>query len=118
MIFDDIKKGIDMKFDEVRQELKKVVFETLRADCDNNFEAVILRDELVNLAACLERFFGNPAWPSQNRMTIQMQEAIKGYGGIMPGQILYYWNHGPDTIFAMLWPWQDGNHTTVKVIKK
>jgi hypothetical protein len=47
-----------------------------------------------------------------------MEETVKAFGGIMPGQTLYFKNEGNDTIFAMLWPWQDGIRTTVKIIQK
>jgi hypothetical protein len=47
-----------------------------------------------------------------------MQEVINGFGGIMPGQTLYFRSEGSESIFAMLWPWQDGIRTTVKIIQK
>jgi len=43
---------------------------------------------------------------------------IEEFGGIRPGQTLYFWNEGKDAVFAMLWPWQDGYHTTVKIGRK
>ena len=47
-----------------------------------------------------------------------MQETVNNFGGIMPGQTLYFKGEGVDSIFAMLWPWQDGVRTTVKIIQK
>jgi len=102
-----------MQFNEIRKEVDGVVFDTLRTDSDNYFEAVIVKDELAKLTARLERFFGPPVRPSG-----KVQEVINGFGGIKPGQALYFWAQGKDTIFAMLWPWQDGWHTTVKIIQK
>lgn len=107
-----------MDFNEIKKEVKNITFETLRMDSDSRFEAVMVKDGLANLTAILERFFGPPAWPSQSEMSPQVEGIINGFGGIMPGQTLYFWSQGSDTILAMLWPWQDGMHITVKIIKK
>lgn len=107
-----------MQFNEIRKELEGVVFDNLRIDDHNYFEAVIVKNELTKLTASLERLFGSPARPSQNRLLLQAQEITKDFGGIRPGQTLYFWNQGEDTVFAMLWPWEDGYRTTVKIIGK
>jgi hypothetical protein len=107
-----------MQFDKLKDEVKTVQFDALRCDADNNFEAVVVQEELEKLTARLEEFFGAPAFPSSNRLTFAMRQAIDGCGGIMPGQTLYFWNQGKEIIFAMLWPWSDGQRTTIKIIKK
>ncbi|MFH1457815.1 MAG: hypothetical protein ABIG31_01455 [Candidatus Omnitrophota bacterium] len=107
-----------MEFDKLKNEVKTVPLDTLRCDADNNFEAVVLREEIEKMKARLVKFFGTPAFPSPNSLTFQMRQVIDGFGGIMPGQTLYFWNQGKEIIFAMLWPWQDGNRTTVKIIKQ
>jgi len=106
-----------MAFDQIRNDLKTINFDALRLDCDNRFEAVILKEELQKLVARLESFFGSPAWPSQNRLSMKVRQVIDGFGGIMQGQTLYYRDTGEDSVYAMLWPWQDGQHTTLKVFK-
>ena len=107
-----------MQFSEIKEEVKSVDFEATRTDCDNYFEAVVVKNELAKLGERLSKFFGEPAWPSKNRLSYQMQEAVKAFGGIMPGQTLYFKNQGNEEIFAMLWPWQDGVRTTIKIIQK
>ncbi|MDO8488710.1 MAG: hypothetical protein Q7S42_01160 [Candidatus Omnitrophota bacterium] len=105
-----------MEFDAVRKDLKTLTFETLRTDCDNFFEGVIIQQELDKLNSQLKNLLGEPVYPSKNRLTFKVKETVDGLGGIMPGQTLYYKNLGKDGIFAMLWPWKDGQRTTVKVI--
>ena len=105
-----------MKFNELKAELKHIDFDTIRTDGDNYFETVIVKGELAKLTARLEKFFGLPVWPSENQLLPKAREAIKDFGGIKPGQNLYFWSEGNDVLFAMLWPWQDGWHTTVKII--
>jgi hypothetical protein len=107
-----------MEFNEIKKEVKGVGFETLRTDSDNFLEAVVIKEELDRLNDRLKAFFGEPAWPSKDKLSFQAQETIKGFGGIMPGQTLYFKSEGRDSTFAMLWPWQDGKHTTVKIVRK
>ena len=107
-----------MQFEEIKKEVKEITFDTLRLDCDNHFEAVIVKEELAKLNERLKKFFGEPVWPSKNRLPLQIQEAVDGFGGILSGQTLYFSKEGDDAIFAMLWPWQDAEHTTLKIIKK
>lgn len=107
-----------MQFQDVRKSLDGVVFDMVRADKDNFFEAVIVSNELAKVNAKLEEVFGPPAWPSQNQLPPQASEATKDFGGVRAGQTLYFWSDKKDTVFAMLWPWQDGYYTTIKIIRK
>lgn len=107
-----------MEFNSIKEEVKKIAFESLRTDCDNYFEGVLLKEEISKLNERLRGFFGDPAWPSKSRLDFHAKEAINGFGGIMPGQTLYFKSEGENTVFAMLWPWKDGMRTTVKIIQK
>ena len=107
-----------MEFGKIREEVKKLSFELLRVDTNDYFEAVIIKEELVKLQMILKKIFGEPAWPAKDQLSSEMQKIINGFGGIKPGQVLYCKNDGRDSIFAMLWPWQDGERTTVKIMHK
>ena len=105
-----------MEFDAIRKDLKALSFESLRTDCDNFFEGVIIQQELDKLNLQLKNFLGEPVYPSKNRLAFKVKETVDSFGGVMPGQTLYYKNLGKDGIFALLWPWKDGLRTTVKVV--
>lgn len=107
-----------MQFRELKEKIKETSFEELRDESDVYLEVVILKKELPKLAASLEKFFGQPLWPSKNKPSPKIEKTIADFGGIMPGQTLYFSADANQTIFAMLWPWQDGQHTTVKIAKK
>jgi len=108
-----------MRFDELKSEFKEIGFESLRADSDDYFEGVILKDELPKVTDRLGSALGLPVWPSKEKLLPRVQQAIKEFGGIMPGQTLYFQAQGSSgALFAMLWPWQDGIHTTLKIVKK
>lgn len=108
-----------MQFINLKEEIRSVSFHETRTDCDNYFEGVIVKSELGKLTDSLEKFLGVPVWPSKNTLSMPMRKAVDGFGGIMPGQTLYFWSGaaGAEAVFAMLWPWSDGERTTVKIIK-
>ena len=106
-----------MDFKQIKNAVREIKFEELRTDKDTSFEAVVNKDQLDKLIALLESFFGAPAFPSANTLSSQARQAIDAFGGIMPGQTLYYWNQNNEIIFAMLWPWGNGLYTTIKIIK-
>ena len=104
-----------MQFDKLRDEIKNIMYKDVRADSKDYFEAVILSEEGKDLAKKLEKIFGLPYLPWQYIYSDQVKNAIKDFGSIMAGQTLYFCNKDNDTAFAMLWPWRDGRHTTVKI---
>ena len=107
-----------MDFNSLRRDMKRFNFEDLRTDCDNFFEGVIIQQELDKLHLQLKNVMGEPVFPSKNRLPHKVQETVNGFGGIMPGQTLYYKASDTDSILAMLWPWKDGQRTTVKIIQQ
>ncbi len=107
-----------MHLGQVRDKLKECRFDSLRLDCDNHFEAVVLKNELEKLKVQLFSLFGEPVWPSKKKMSRQMEDMVNGFGGIMTGQTLYFWSKDKDAVFVMLWPWKDGERTTIKAIQR
>jgi hypothetical protein len=108
--------GDNIKFEEIKNAVKGVKFVTLRSDSDELFEAVLVKSDLGQLTGCLVKIFGEPVFPEGKKYPFDPQKLVEDYGGIMPGQTLYYLEQ--DLIFAMLWPWQDGVNITFKLIKK
>lgn len=106
-----------MNFIELIKAVKAVPFVTLRVNGETFFEGVISNNSLGVLCVKLEKFFGQPAIPSKKRLPDKIEKTIKNFGGINSGQTLYFWGEGNSAIFAMLWPWQDKKHTTLKIIK-
>jgi hypothetical protein len=106
-----------MHFNEVKEEIKRIGFKNLDTDCDNLFEGIVQKEKVDKVTRKLEDLFGAPAWPSKNRLSLQMEKLIKQYGGIMQGQTLYCTSKDNEVVAAMLWPWKDGKHTTVKILQ-
>jgi hypothetical protein len=107
-----------MHFQEIIKEIEKVSFEILRVEVQDYFEAVILNSKLGDFTDKIEKFFGKPRDLSKDDLSFDEKKAIMEYGGIRPGQEVYFL-HGPEeTVFVMLWPWLDKKHTTIKLVKK
>ena len=107
-----------MQFSELKAQVKGIGLGELRADEDNYLEVVVTKDKLEGICRILESFLGPPVWPPEIKLSSQIEDAIRGFGGISVGQTLYYCNEGSDTVFCMLWPWGDRNHITLKIVKK
>ncbi|MDP3142693.1 MAG: hypothetical protein Q8N14_01920 [Candidatus Omnitrophota bacterium] len=104
-----------MKFEELKNEIKAISFEALREDSEDFFEAVLVKKDLEDLSSSLSKFFGAPAFPSDKPLSPQAQSVVADFGDIMDGQILYFWCQDANAIFAMLWPWGDKEHITLKM---
>lgn len=107
-----------MQFDDLKNEVKGISIGDLRKDSQSYFEAVIAKEELAKLLTKLEKFLGLPVWPSKTKLSTAIQNAIEEFGGIRPGQTLYFSHLDSTTVFAMLWPWGDGTRITLKIFKE
>lgn len=76
---------------------------------------MVAKNELVKLTACLKIFLGFPI--SLSKLPVKFRMILKQHGGIKSGQTLYFSCAGSDIVISLLWPWDDGVHTTVKIIK-
>lgn len=107
-----------MDFNEIKKEAKTVNFDALRVDNDHYFEGVLVKEEVEKLKERLNKFFGEPVFPSSQKLTSQAEQAIRDFGGVRRGQTLYFQNDKDAAFFAMLWPWEDGQHTTLKIARR
>jgi len=109
--------GKNLEFAELKEELKAVGFDTMRVERDDYMEIVVTNDKLGAVNIKLESLMGSVIWPSQRRLEAILEEKLNGFGGIMAGQALYFKRQQKEAFFVMLWPWKDGQHITIKVIK-
>jgi len=107
-----------MEFNELKSGFKAIGFDSLRADSEDYFEVVVAASELSKFTDRLANVLGAPVWPSKEKLTAEIRGMIDGFGGITSGQTLYFRAQDSGAIFAMLWPWQDGIHITLKIVKK
>ena len=104
-----------MDFNSIKKDIKTLSFEMLRTDSDDFFEAVIMKQELDKFNLRLKSLLGEPVYPAENTLADKIQKTVDSLGGVMSGQTLYYKDLGDSGIFAMLWPWRDGQRITLKI---
>ncbi|MCK9603280.1 MAG: hypothetical protein M0R66_02855 [Candidatus Omnitrophica bacterium] len=110
--------GKMVEFGQLKLAVKKIVFEMIRVDADNYFEAVLAKEHLSELASELEKNFGVAVWPSKEKLSPRIQENIQEFGGVRDDQTLYFSEEAGVCLLAMLWPWQDNRRITLKMAKK
>lgn len=104
-----------MQFEEIMNEIKDIAFDTVRIKKEYYFEAVILKENLPALTEKLKKLFGEQLYSSGKKLPPDAEKAVADFGGIMPGQSLYFLKEGDSSYFAMLWPWADELHITLKL---
>lgn len=107
-----------IQFEQLKTEMKNIAFETVRTDSVDYFEAVLTQGHLSELTSRLDKAFGSPAWPSKTKLSPQIKKNIEEFGGVWEGQTLYFGSSEESSLLAMLWPWQDGEHITLKIAKR
>ncbi|MDP3790892.1 MAG: hypothetical protein Q8R38_02485 [Candidatus Omnitrophota bacterium] len=106
-----------MDFVSMKTQIKNAGLDNIRTDNDDYLEAVIKRESIDNIIQALESVFGKPAWPSKDKLSSPVQKLVNDYGGLRKGQTLFSINGDGVLVFAMLWPWQDGERITLKMGK-
>lgn len=104
-----------MEFNKLKIDIKATKPDTTRADDDKYFEIVVKKSCVEGVVRLLEGVFGPPAYPSRVKLSKEAQNAIKNFGGVRNGQTLYFLSKVGSSIFAMIWPWQDGERVTIKI---
>jgi len=87
-----------------------------RIEQEDYIELVLRREAISQYICSLDSMFGSPAKPEGVRPSWRLSRAAKKYGGIKKNQTLYLHNDMGEKFMAMLWPWQDGEHATLKLI--
>lgn len=85
-----------------------------RAVSDTYYEKVFCNTELAAWEKVLTDLLGVPAKPPKIKPTREDLALTKDHGGITANQTLFRKKLDDATVIAMLWPWGDGEHTTLK----
>ena len=87
-----------------------------RGESEEFFEAVFFNTGLDKVNAVLEEFLGDPFKPAGVHASAEANAAAKDYGGIHSNQTLYKTEFSGGQVIAMLWPWGNNTHTTLKIV--
>jgi len=103
-----------MEFENIKSGIKNTPLDTTRVDNDIYFEAVVKKDVIGDIVRLFEHAMGKPAWPSKERLAKEARSLADKFGGLRKGQTLFFLNKDGVSLFAMLWPWQDGERITIR----
>ena len=102
-------------FDGLIERLQKIPFDELRKRQSGYFEFVLSQKHLEHLYPILEDYFGPPFKPAGVSPSREAEDHARSYGGIRARQTLYFFKHEGLGNCAMIWPWNNDTHVTVKV---
>jgi hypothetical protein len=107
-----------LSFADLVKLLKKLPFDEIRKEYDGYFEFVVSVQHLQQVYPHFEAYYGAPFKPPGMAANAKAQTLTKNYGGIQTQQTLYYAGR-EDGIAdcAMIWPWNDGKHATIKMAR-
>lgn len=107
-----------MTFPELIKNLKKIPFDEIRKEYEGYFEFVVSVKHLLSLYPLFEGYYGVPFKPAGIAPTPKAMSVTRNYGGIQTQQTLYFASR-PEGVSdcAMIWPWNDGQHATVKMAR-
>ena len=100
--------------DIIERFLKMDMYEK-RSATDTYCELVFYNKDMGKWNIIFTGVFGQPVKPEgadPNKVDLAL---TKSYGGIFNNQILFKKDFDNFTTILMLWPWQDGAHTTLKM---
>ncbi len=86
-----------------------------RAAEEGYSELVFFSKDTVAWVKVLAENLGAPAKPAGTEPSEEHSKLTEDFGGIFANQILFKKEFDNGIILAMLWPWQDKAHTTLKL---
>lgn len=104
-----------MTLNELAEKIAGLNVYQAREVRDDYQERVIFNADIPQWNAILKEFLGPPVKPAGVPPSGNDLVLCQIYGSIMKNQVLYRKAFGDVTILAMLWPWLDGKHTTLKI---
>jgi hypothetical protein len=107
-----------MAFNNLKKQIKLTTFDAVRRDEEDYFEAVFFKQDMAKVSARLSEGLGETVYPGSKPLEKKIESLISEHGGIQKGQSLYLKEFDGFIMLAMFWPWQDGEHITLKLFKR
>ena len=104
-----------MMLREIVNRSAGLTIQEMRCDQEDYYEVVVLNREIDRWEKILTAILGLPRKPKGVKPSEDDLTLTKGSGGIRLNQTLYERSFGDYTIIAKFWPWDDNEHTTIKM---
>lgn len=111
----EIKKAEDALADIIEKISILKIYEK-RAKREDYCEIVIYNKDNDQWKSLLAEMLGEEITAAKRNITEEDFLVTKIYGGIGGNQSLFRKKFENQTLIAMFWPWQDNEHTTLKMI--
>lgn len=105
-----------MKVTDVIDQCKNLTIVHKRRITPDYAEVVLPSKDILYWADVFSRIFGEPVSPAGIKPSEEDIALTKNFGGIGLHETLYRKDFAGGTLLAMFWPWQDGEHTTLKIV--
>jgi hypothetical protein len=101
--------------ERIEQKLSELAVSKQRKRTDTYSELVFFNKDLKKWDRALSGILGPPMKSKWKKPDENLTAITRGFGGIRVGQTLYYKEFENCKILAMIWPWKDKTHTTLKL---
>jgi hypothetical protein len=108
------KRRVQVSIKDISEKCKGFRRYEDRSDTDELFEVVFVNEDTAVWVAALSGIMGEAVKPAGKKPSREENDSTKAFGGILQGQTLFRHDGPGGAIIAMLWPWQDRIHTTLK----
>ena len=105
-----------MTLKEIIKKCGTLSIDEQRRMSDEFCELVFYNKDTDEWNKILADILGRAIKPAGREPTENDQYLTRNYGGTRFDQTLFKKEFGDVTVIAMFWPWQDGIHTTLKMI--
>jgi hypothetical protein len=105
-----------MDLKEIVGKFSGLNIEEIRSSSEESQELVFTNERIEEWNKIFEEILGPPLKPKGVKPTKEDTQITADYGGIFANQTLYKKEFADTTVVAMLWPWQDSVHITLKMI--
>jgi len=104
-----------MMLKDILSKISHLNINEKRTISDEYSELVFLNKDIDELCKIFTGIFGEPQKKQGVKPSKDILSLTKDYGGVWQDQTLFKKADSENTIIAMLWPWQDNMHTTLKI---
>ena len=104
-----------MTLQDIISKISSINIQEKRTISDEYSELVFLNKDIDTLSKIFTDIFGQPEKKQGVKPSKDVLRLTKDYGGVWENQTFFKRDNEQNTIIAMLWPWQDNTHTTLKM---
>ena len=104
-----------MKLEDLNKKYSALAIYEERKRTPEYEELVFYKNEMKEWDRVLSEALGQAVKPAGKRPSAADAATAEAFGGIRADQVLYVRELEDAKIVAMIWPWSDGTHATLKV---